>query len=115
MVASMPAGSLVGSLAVSWFGEKLGRKKTIALSGFIWVLGSLLQCASQVICNSYCICISRYSLLYSVFPQNRGMLVVGRIIGGFAIGVASTTVYVVPCFIPLLISDVSLLQTHVPS
>ncbi|KAF9509757.1 hypothetical protein BS47DRAFT_1348803 [Hydnum rufescens UP504] len=70
MVAAMPAGSLVGALAVSSFGEKLGRKRTISLSGFIWAIGCLLQCAAQ----------------------NRGMLVVGRIIAGFAIGVASTTV-----------------------
>lgn len=36
----MPAGSFVGALAVSWFGDKLGRKNTIILSGWVWVLGT---------------------------------------------------------------------------
>ncbi|KLO06147.1 general substrate transporter [Schizopora paradoxa] len=70
IVASMPAGSFVGSLAVASLADKIGRKKTIILSGWIWVIGSILQCAAQ----------------------NRGMLVVGRIISGFAVGLASTTV-----------------------
>jgi MFS family permease len=45
IVASMPAGSLVGALFVTWLGDKIGRKKTIILAGMIWVLGSILQCA----------------------------------------------------------------------
>jgi hypothetical protein len=48
IVASMPAGSLVGALFVTWLGDKIGRKKTITLAGMIWVLGSILQCASVV-------------------------------------------------------------------
>ena len=48
IVASMPAGSLVGALFVTWLGDKIGRKKTIILAGMIWVLGSILQCASVV-------------------------------------------------------------------
>ena len=48
IVASMPAGSLVGALLVTWLGDKIGRKKTIILAGMIWVLGSILQCASVV-------------------------------------------------------------------
>jgi MFS family permease len=44
----MPAGSLVGALLVTWLGDKIGRKKTIILAGMIWVLGSILQCASVV-------------------------------------------------------------------
>jgi len=70
MVASMPAGSLVGALIVSWLADKIGRKKVIQISGLVWVVGSILQCASV----------------------NRGMLVVGRIISGLAIGLASSTV-----------------------
>ncbi|KAF8310974.1 glucose transporter [Clavulina sp. PMI_390] len=70
ITASMPAGSLVGAIVTSYLSDKLGRKLTIILSGWIWVLGCILQCASQ----------------------NRGMLVVGRIIAGSSIGIASTTV-----------------------
>lgn len=48
IVASMPAGSLVGALAVTALADIFGRKKTIILSGWIWVIGSILQCASIV-------------------------------------------------------------------
>ena len=70
MVASMPAGSLVGSLFVSWLVDKLGRKKTIIAAGIIWVIGCILQCASV----------------------NRGMLVVGRVIAGISVGFSSAVV-----------------------
>jgi len=66
----MPAGSFVGALAVSQLGDRLGRKKTIMLASIIWVIGSILQCASV----------------------NRGMLVVGRIISGLSVGISSTIV-----------------------
>ena len=48
IVAAMPAGSFFGSLAVSELADKIGRKKTIILSGIIWVIGSILQAAAQV-------------------------------------------------------------------
>lgn len=48
MVASMPAGSLFGALTVSWLADKIGRKKVIQLSGLVWVVGSILQCAAVV-------------------------------------------------------------------
>lgn len=70
IVAAMPAGSFVGALAVSQLGDRLGRKKTIMLASLIWVIGSILQCASV----------------------NRGMLVVGRIISGISVGISSTIV-----------------------
>lgn len=70
IVASMPAGSFIGALSVATLGDKIGRKKTIILSGIIWVIGCILQCASQ----------------------NRGMLVVGRIIAGLCVGLASAIV-----------------------
>ena len=44
----MPAGSLVGALAVTQLADRIGRKKTIILSGLIWVIGSTLQSASFV-------------------------------------------------------------------
>ncbi|KIM38459.1 hypothetical protein M413DRAFT_242004 [Hebeloma cylindrosporum] len=66
----MPAGSLIGALAVTQLADRLGRKKTIMLAGVIWVIGSVLQCASI----------------------NRGMLVVGRIISGISVGLSSAVV-----------------------
>ncbi len=48
IVAAMPAGSLVGALMVTQLADRIGRKKTIILSGLIWVIGSILQCASVV-------------------------------------------------------------------
>ena len=70
IVASMPAGSFVGALAVSKLADLIGRKWTIIIAGWIWVVGSILQCAAQ----------------------NRGMLVVGRIIAGLCVGLASAVV-----------------------
>lgn len=47
-MAAMPAGSLFGALLVMSLADWMGRKKTIILSGWIWVIGSILQCASVV-------------------------------------------------------------------
>jgi MFS family permease len=44
----MPFGSLFGALAVGRLADIIGRRATIQLSGVIWVLGSILQCASVV-------------------------------------------------------------------
>jgi len=70
IVAAMPAGSLIGALAVTQLADRLGRKRTIILAGLIWVLGSILQCAAV----------------------NRGMLVVGRVVSGLSVGVSSAIV-----------------------
>ena len=48
IVAAMPAGSLVGALIVSNLADRIGRKKVIIISGWIWVIGSILQCAAVV-------------------------------------------------------------------
>ncbi|KAF8328993.1 general substrate transporter [Amanita rubescens] len=70
IVAAMPGGSFLGALAVTQLADRIGRKPTIIISGIFWVIGSILQCASV----------------------NRGMLVVGRIISGLAVGLASAVV-----------------------
>lgn len=70
IVASMPAGSFLGALTVTQLADRLGRKKTIILAGLFWVVGSILQSAAV----------------------NRGMLVVGRIISGFSVGLSSAVV-----------------------
>jgi MFS family permease len=46
----MPAGSFVGALMVTQLADKIGRKRTVQLSGLIWVIGSILQCAS-IVCS----------------------------------------------------------------
>ena len=48
IVAAMPGGSLVGALIVGSLADKIGRKKTIILSGWIWVIGSIIQAACVV-------------------------------------------------------------------
>lgn len=51
----MPAGSFVGALAVTKLADWMGRKKTIILSGIVWVIGSILQAAAQVNARSSCV------------------------------------------------------------
>ncbi|KAK0199886.1 general substrate transporter [Desarmillaria ectypa] len=70
IVASMPAGSFLGALLVTQLADRFGRKSTVILSGLVWVIGSIIQCAAV----------------------NRGMLVVGRIISGISVGIASAVV-----------------------
>lgn len=48
----MPGGATVGALAATHLADKLGRKKTIILAGVLWVVGSILQCASIVSVSS---------------------------------------------------------------
>ncbi|KZT00339.1 general substrate transporter [Laetiporus sulphureus 93-53] len=60
IVAAMPGTSFIGALAVS----------KLADNGWIWVIGSILQCAAV----------------------DRGMLVMGRVVSGLAVGIASTIV-----------------------
>lgn len=70
VVAVMAAGSFVGSLIAGVLSDKIGRKETILVSALFWVVGSTLMCAAQ----------------------NVGMLIVGRIINGLAVGGASMVV-----------------------
>ncbi|KAI0259680.1 general substrate transporter [Gloeopeniophorella convolvens] len=70
IVAAMPAGSFGGALLVSYLADLIGRKKTIIISGIVWVIGSILQCAAV----------------------DRGMLITGRVISGFSVGMASAVV-----------------------
>lgn len=70
ITASMPAGSLLGALISSYLGDYFGRKVAIQIGGIIWIIGSIIQCASQ----------------------NIGMLVVGRIIAGICVGITSSLV-----------------------
>lgn len=60
ITASMPAGSLVGSLASSFIADRFSRKVALQVSCILWVIGSIIQCAAV----------------------DRGMLCAGRVIGG---------------------------------
>ncbi|KAG0295557.1 hypothetical protein BGZ96_011507 [Linnemannia gamsii] len=70
IVASMAAGSFFGALLAGPLGDKISRRRTIMLAACIWIIGSIIQCASV----------------------NTSMLIVGRIINGVAVGLASMIV-----------------------
>ncbi|KAJ4152425.1 high affinity glucose transporter [Fusarium falciforme] len=70
ITASMPAGSLVGSLFSSFLADRYSRRVALQISCVLWIIGSILQCASQ----------------------NIGMLCTGRVVAGFCVGIASAVV-----------------------
>jgi MFS family permease len=70
ITASMPGGSWLGALISGHLSDSLGRKKSIQIGAVIWCIGSIIVCASQ----------------------NIGMLIAGRIINGFAVGICSAQV-----------------------
>ncbi|KAJ5987741.1 Hexose transporter [Penicillium waksmanii] len=78
ITASMAAGSWLGALISGFVSDILGRKYAIMSGCVIWVVGSVIICASQ----------------------NIGMLIVGRIINGIAVGIESAQV-------PVYISELS--------
>jgi len=70
ITASMPAGSLFGSLASSFVADKYSRKAALQFACLLWILGSVLVAASQ----------------------NIAMLCVGRVICGLCVGITSSVV-----------------------
>jgi len=68
ITCAMPFGSLVGALASSFVADRWSRRTSIQIASCFWVLGSILQCASI----------------------NIGMLVVGRVVAGICVGIASS-------------------------
>ena len=68
ITASMSAGSFVGALVAGWIADRLGRKGAIQVAAIIWIIGAVLQCSAQ----------------------NVAHLIVGRIVGGLAIGITSS-------------------------
>lgn len=63
ITASMPAGSLVGSLGSSFIADRFSRKVALQVSCILWVIGSIIQCAAV----------------------DRGMLCAGRVVGGMSL------------------------------
>ncbi|KAH8157046.1 hypothetical protein CIB48_g11200 [Xylaria polymorpha] len=70
ITASMPAGSLLGSLVSSFIADRFSRKVAIQVSCLLWIIGSIIQCTSVSV----------------------GMLCAGRVIAGLCVGIASSVV-----------------------
>lgn len=70
ITAAMPGGSWLGALVSGYLSDNLGRKRAIQVGSVIWCIGSILVSASQDI----------------------PMLIVGRLINGFSVGICSAQV-----------------------
>jgi MFS family permease len=70
ITAAMPGGSWLGALISGYVSDILGRKRAIQIGAIIWCIGSIIVCASNGI----------------------AMLIVGRIINGFSVGICSAQV-----------------------
>ncbi|MCJ1473771.1 MFS sugar transporter [Lambiella insularis] len=70
ITCAMPGGSLFGALASSFIADRFSRKTAIQFAALIWIVGSIFQTASNGI----------------------EMLVVGRVISGFGVGIESAIV-----------------------
>ncbi len=70
ITAAMPGGSFCGAITSGFLSDILGRKRAIQIGAVIWCLGSIIVCASQ----------------------NIGMLIAGRFINGFSVGICSAQV-----------------------
>lgn len=66
----MPGGSWLGALVSGYISDIMGRKRAIQIGSIIWCIGSIITCAAQSI----------------------PMLIVGRIINGFSVGICSAQV-----------------------
>ena len=68
ITSAMAAGSFIGSLLSPNFSDAFGRKVSLHICSAFWIIGAIIQCASQ----------------------NIGMLVAGRFISGIGIGFGSS-------------------------
>ncbi|KAI5200090.1 putative MFS glucose transporter [Aureobasidium subglaciale] len=78
ITASMAGGSWLAALCSGFLSDRLGRKPAIQIGAVIWVIGCIIVCASQSI----------------------AMLIVGRVINGFCVGICSAQ-------IPVYISEIA--------
>jgi MFS family permease len=78
ITAAMPGGSWLAALVSGYLSDILGRKKSIMIGSVIWVIGCIIVAASQ----------------------NIAMLIVGRVINGFCVGICSAQV-------PVYISEIA--------
>lgn len=70
ITAAMPGGSFLGAICSGFISDKLGRNTAIKWGCLVWCIGSIITCAAQ----------------------NIGMLIAGRFINGFAVGICSAQV-----------------------
>ncbi|KAK9312692.1 general substrate transporter [Lipomyces starkeyi] len=70
VVAIYEVGAFFGSIFISFAGEKLGRRQSIALGALVMIIGAIIQTASYDIAQ----------------------IIVGRIISGIGIGIINSTV-----------------------
>jgi len=70
ITASMPAGSLVGALLSSFIADRFSRKAAIQIACVIWIIGATFQTAANGV----------------------ALLVVGRVVAGICVGIASSIV-----------------------
>ncbi|KAI0394683.1 high-affinity glucose transporter [Xylariaceae sp. FL0594] len=78
ITAAMPGGSWLGALFSGYLSDRVGRKTSIQVGAIIWIIGCIIVAAAQ----------------------NIPMLIVGRIINGFSVGICSAQV-------PVYISELS--------
>ncbi|KAL8930054.1 MAG: hypothetical protein Q9172_000139 [Xanthocarpia lactea] len=88
ITAAMPGGSWLGALCSGFISDIFGRKKSIMIGAVIWYI---LIFSSQYMYRGT----KRYRWIGSTIicaAQNVPMLVVGRIINGFCVGICSAQV-----------------------
>lgn len=68
ITASMSLGSIFGSISSSFVSEPFGRRASLLLCSFLWIVGAAIQSSSQ----------------------NRAQLIIGRIISGWGVGFGSS-------------------------
>lgn len=64
----MAGGSLLGSLFAGITGDRVGRRDSLFIACIIWIVGCILMCA----------------------VQNVAMLIVSRVVNGFAVGMLTS-------------------------
>ena len=88
ITASMAGGSWLAALFSGFVSDIFGRKKAIMLGSIIWYIESFLLC-------QYCRTKNIARVIGSTIvcaSQNIGMLIVGRFINGFCVGICSAQV-----------------------
>ncbi|KAJ6096927.1 Major facilitator superfamily domain general substrate transporter [Penicillium sp. IBT 16267x] len=68
ITASMSAGSFVGSILAGWLSDYLGRRRSLMIASWIWIVGAMVQCSAQNVTH----------------------LVAGRVVSGLAVGITSS-------------------------